>query len=139
MMSCQYNVRAELALTRLRYSKLWLALGVLFALVVVVASVIDLKPVGDVLIQDKLMHLLVYGFLMGWFSQIYPSNVARLLLAIALIALGIGMEFMQGLVVFRQFETMDMFANALGVLIAWGLSYTWMGKILFWFEKLFKG
>ncbi len=122
--------------TPLRYSWFWLGLGVLFILVVTIASLIDLKPVKDMLLQDKLMHVLTYGFLMGWFSQIYKPHFARFLLAISLIVLGVGIEFMQGLVAFRQFEVLDMLANAVGVIIAWALSYTWMGNILLWCESL---
>ena len=122
--------------TPLRYSWFWLGLGVLFILVVTIASLIDLKPVKDMLVQDKLMHVLTYGFLMGWFSQIYKPHFARFLLAVSLIVLGVGIEFMQGLVAFRQFEVLDMLANAVGVIIAWALSYTWMGNILLWCESL---
>lgn len=122
--------------TPLRYSWFWLGLGVLFILFVTIASLVDLKPVKGMLLQDKLMHLLTYGFLMGWFSQIYKSHFARFLLAVSLIALGVGIEFLQGLSALRQFEVLDMFANASGVVIAWGLSYTWMGSILQWCENL---
>lgn len=130
------DASAKFEVTPLRYSWFWLGLGALFILVVTVASLIDLKPVKDMLLQDKLMHVLTYGFLMGWFSQIYKPHFARFLLAVSLIVLGVSIEFMQGLVAFRQFEVLDMLANAVGVVIAWAVSYTWMGNILLWCENL---
>lgn len=130
------DVSVDFEVTSLRYSWFWLGLGVLLILMVIVASLVDLKPVKGILLQDKLMHVLTYGFLMGWFSQIYKPHFARFLLAVSLIVLGVGIEFLQGLVAFRKFEVLDMLANALGVVIAWGVSYTWMGNILQWCESL---
>lgn len=130
------DVDVTFEVTPLRYSWFWLGLGVLFIIVVAIASLIDLKPVEGMLLQDKLLHVLTYGFLMGWFSQIYKPHFARFLLGVSLVVMGIGIEFMQGLVAFRQFEILDMLANAAGVLVAWALSCTWMGNILLWCENL---
>jgi VanZ family protein len=80
------------------------------------------------------MHAVAYGLLMGWFAQIFKHDLARLLFVAAFIALGVAMEYAQGLVPSRQFDFLDMIANASGVVLAWALAYTWIGGILEWFE-----
>jgi len=73
---------------------------------------------------------------MGWFVQIFKHTVARLILAVVLILLGVGMEYMQSLVPSRQFDLIDMLANTTGVLLAWVLSYTILGNLFSAFENL---
>jgi Na+-translocating ferredoxin:NAD+ oxidoreductase RnfD subunit len=101
-----------------------------------VLSLVNLAPIKGVLLQDKLMHMLSYGLLMGWFAQIYRHFMARLFLVVALVVMGVGVEYLQGMVAHRQFDTMDMLANGSGVLLAWLLSYTWLGRIFAGFERL---
>jgi len=67
---------------------------------------------------------------MGWFSQLFRHDLTRLLLAFGFTALGIGMEFLQGMVPHRQFDGVDMLANTSGVLLAWALAYTCVGNAL---------
>ncbi len=71
---------------------------------------------------DKLGHLLAYGGLMLWFSQLYGEQPMRRTLAIALVALGIGLEIAQSFTPYRTFEIADMIANASGVGIGWLLA-----------------
>ena len=120
----------------LRFKWIWLALGILQVGFVIVLSLIDLAPISGVLLQDKLMHMLAYGLLMGWFAQIYQRSTSRLVLAVALVVMGVGIEVLQGLVGYRQFDKLDMVANSSGVLLAWLLSYTWLGRIFLGFESL---
>ncbi|MFK7890689.1 MAG: hypothetical protein AB8B63_07720, partial [Granulosicoccus sp.] len=75
--------------------------------------------------------------LMGWFAQIFRHDLTRLLLALGLAALGIGIEFIQGAVPYRELEVLDMVANVSGVVLAWALAYTWVGNILTWVEAGF--
>lgn len=91
--------------------------------------------VKAVMVNDKVTHLVVYGLLMGWFGQIFRHDLTRLLLVVLLVSMGIGIEYLQGMVPSRQFEILDMIANTSGVVLAWALCYTWMGRILEWFEK----
>lgn len=118
------------AMDPLRWKALWLALGAVLVATVVIASLIDLGPVGGVMLHDKLVHLCVYAVLMGWFAQLFRHDLTRLLLALGFVALGIGIEFLQGLVPRRQFEQLDMLANTSGVLLAWALAYTRFGELL---------
>ena len=86
---------------------------------------------------DKINHLLAYGVLMGWFGQLLAGWRKQVLCALALIALGISMEFLQGMTPYRFFDWQDAIANCLGV--GFGLTALRMGadKILHWFESLF--
>ena len=95
---------------------------------VVWLSVTPAPPQIDFEQGDKLGHFLAYGSLMFWFAQLYQRRT-RLLYAIGFIAMGIGLEFVQGELDYRTFEVFDMYANALGVLLGWALALT-LPKIL---------
>ncbi|MDF3011470.1 MAG: hypothetical protein K0S03_2266 [Burkholderiales bacterium] len=56
---------------------------------------------------------------MFWFCQIYASQEMRLFHGIAFLAMGVGLEVLQGLSGLRQYDAMDMLANAVGVAAGW--------------------
>lgn len=118
-------------------ARLWFGMGCALVIAVVVLSVIDLSgPVEQVMLHDKVAHLITYACLMGWFVQIFRHHLTRLVLLLGFIALGIGVEFVQVMVPSRQFEVLDMIANSLGALLAWALAYTRIGQILPAIERL---
>jgi len=102
---------------------------------IAVGSLVNLAPIANALLQDKVMHFLAYGLLMGWFAQIFRQRLKRLALVLAFVVFGISIEYLQAMVPYRQFDLIDIFANAAGVLVAWLLSYTWLGSILSWLES----
>ena len=129
-----------LSVTHLRYTGFWLLIG--FSLIAGISfmSLISIPaPVKQFLLNDKLMHVAVYGCLMGWFAQIFRHDLTRLMLGILFVSMGVLIEYIQGMVPHRQFEVLDMIANTSGVVLAWALAYTWMGGLLEWFEKSFLG
>lgn len=127
-----------MAIEHLRFKRLWLCLGLLLVALVTVGSVIAVPlTVKSFMLQDKVVHTLAYACLMAWFAQIYRHDLTRLLLVLGLIGMGIGIEFIQGMVPHRQFEVLDMIANSSGVVLAWALAYTWVGNVLSWTEGLF--
>ena len=65
-------------------------------------------------------HFLAYGLLMAWFCLLYSARRARLAYGAAFVAMGIGLEVVQGALGYRAYEVFDMCANALGVLLGWG-------------------
>lgn len=73
----------------------------------------------DVAHSDKLGHFAGYGSLMLWFALLYPRRMARALYAAGFIAMGIGLEFLQGHLGYRTYEVFDIYANTLGVLLGW--------------------
>jgi VanZ family protein len=68
---------------------------------------------------DKFGHLAAYGTLMVWFAQLDARQHTRFGYAVGFIALGIALEFAQGLTDYRVFEIADMVANSTGVLLGW--------------------
>lgn len=128
--------RGLFATGHLRYAPIWLTLGCALVLTVVMLSVIDVpQPVHEIMLNDKLAHLCVYAGLMGWFAQLFRNDLMRLVLVFGFVVLGIGVEFLQSLTSTRQFEVLDMIANASGVLLAWALSYTWVGEVMPYVER----
>ena len=66
--------------------------------------------------SDKVGHMLAYGLLMFWFAELYTR---RMFFALGFIAMGVGLEFVQGMLGYRTFDVFDMLANTLGVLLGW--------------------
>lgn len=73
----------------------------------------------DITAGDKLGHLLAYGLLMFWFAQVYFSTKARAAHAALFLAMGIGLEVLQGMSGTRQYDVVDMLANTAGVGCGW--------------------
>lgn len=103
----------------LHYQRWWRVGGALLVLSVMVLSLIRDAPEIPIYWGDKLGHLLAYGALMSWFAQIDRRWQARLCWALAFIAMGIALEFVQGMTTYRSFDAFDMLANAIGVLLGW--------------------
>jgi VanZ family protein len=81
---------------------------------------LTLAPPGvDIEYGDKLGHFAGYGLLMFWFSQLYPKKTTRVAYAIGFVAMGVGLEFLQGQLGYRTYDLFDMYANSLGVLLGW--------------------
>jgi VanZ family protein len=78
---------------------------------------------------DKLEHALAYCLLMLWFCQVYVRRTQRLFAGALLVAMGVAMEFLQGMTGYRSFEYADMLANSIGVLLGWAWARTALGRI----------
>ena len=59
---------------------------------------------------------------MLWFCWLYRDWKTRIAYGAGCIALGVALEFVQRATGYRSFELADMAADALGVLIGWGIS-----------------
>ncbi|HUQ25189.1 MAG TPA: VanZ family protein [Burkholderiales bacterium] len=68
---------------------------------------------------DKVGHFAAYGLLMLLFCQIYVRRNTRAACALAFVAMGIALEFLQGMTETRTFDVMDMLANTVGVALGW--------------------
>ena len=95
------------------------AAGWAWAAAIVWLSLTPSPPQVDVVYSDKLGHFAAYGLLMFWFARLYPAKGARIAYAVAFVAMGIGLEFLQGHLGYRTYEVFDMYANTLGVLLGW--------------------
>lgn len=137
-MRFDFSPQGMMTIKHLRFRRLWVGVGVLLVTLVTVGSIVSVpQPVKGVMMHDKILHTVVYACLMGWFAQIYRHDLTRLILVVGLVALGVFMEFLQGMVPSRQFDVLDMVANTSGVVLAWALAYTWVGNVLPWVEEVF--
>ena len=108
--------------TPLRFGRLWNILGIGFVLLVIYLSLTPELPDIAVSANQKVGHVLAYGWLMLWFAQIYRSTRTRVALAAAFCALGVALEYVQGMTGFRGFEYSDMLLNSAGVAVGLALA-----------------
>jgi VanZ family protein len=99
--------------------KVLIALGWAWVAAIVWLSLTPSPPKVDFEQSDKLGHFLAYGSLMLWFCLLYAEPKARIGYAFGFIAMGVGLEFIQGMLGYRTYEVFDMLANAIGVLLGW--------------------
>ena len=95
------------------------ALGWTFVAAIVWLSVTPSPPTIDIEQGDKLGHSLAYAGTMFWFALLYSRNATRAAYAAGLIAMGVALEFVQRALAYRDFELLDMLADAAGVLLGW--------------------
>ena len=115
--------------TALAYKKLWLLIGGALVVLLLYGSLAPAKALPPLGGSDKLWHAGSYFVAMAYFSQIYWRVSARLLIAAALIALGVTIEFLQPYVN-REFDWFDALANGAGVVVAFLLSLSPLSSIL---------
>jgi len=120
----------------LKYRRIWLSAGWLLVVLVVYFSLAPHPPEPLSFDNaDKLEHLLAYALLSLWLNQLYSSALSRSLVVVALVALGVGLEYVQGWTGYRMFDVLDMLANSVGVLTGWLLALTPLGGLFIYFER----
>jgi hypothetical protein len=112
----------------LRYPWLWRIVG--WALVggVCIGSVLPeraLAAIGLLEVPDKVEHVSSYFVLMIWFAGLHARRES-VPIAIGLVALGFGLELVQGRLGYRTFDWFDLLADTVGVAAGWILSVTWL-------------
>ena len=120
--------------TSLRYLRLWQTIGGLLIGFVVYLSFATVTIEIPVENGDKYGHVLAYATLIFWFAQIYPDRRSRVGWAFAFVAMGIAIEFLQGLTDYRSFEIADMVADAVGVCVGWLVAPPRSPRLLRWIE-----
>jgi hypothetical protein len=123
----------------LKYERLWIACGIGFVMVVIYLSLTPEPPDLGLPEGFKYGHLIAYSWLMFWFALIYRAKGRRLLFGAAFCALGIVLEYLQGLTDTRGFEYADMLINAGGVAIGLALGATPLQNVLRVLEKRLSG
>ncbi|MCW8826279.1 MAG: VanZ family protein [Gammaproteobacteria bacterium] len=110
--------------SRLKYRAEWIYVGWSLVALVIYLSVTSTPPQLDIEFKylDKLEHLFAYAVLMGWFGQLYHTQKSRIGYLLGFIAMGIGLEIIQGVGGVRYFEYGDIAANSIGAAIGWGMS-----------------
>ena len=106
-----------------RLRRIWLLSGWGMVAGVVVLSLIPVEvDLGED--RDKLAHFVAYGGLSFWFGMIFVGRGLQLGVAVAFAAMGVAMEFLQGLTDYRSLEVADMIANTVGAGLGWCLVQT---------------
>ncbi|TMG75272.1 MAG: VanZ family protein [Betaproteobacteria bacterium] len=117
-----------------RYRRVWLLLGWGMVAAVIVLSLIPVEvDLGGG--RDKLAHFAAYGGLSFWFGMIFGGRGLQLGIAVAFAAMGVALEFLQGLTEYRSFEIADMVANTVGAGLGWCLVQTPLRNGLGWLER----
>ena len=106
----------------LRFPWLWRLAGWLMIAGVVVGSLMPGHAIPKMVASDKLMHAGIYFLLMIWFAGLYRRS-HHVFIALGLMALGLGLDLLQGMTSSRTFDPADIAANAGGILAAFLLSY----------------
>jgi hypothetical protein len=115
----------------LKYLKIWLIVGWALVGLVIFVSVTPRAPeMLDLDGADKLLHVFAYGIMMLWFGFIYLPSRMYQNLGIILIAIGIALELIQGIIAHRSLSFLDMVANTVGVLLGWLLAKTRLSSTL---------
>ena len=118
-----------------RHRRVWLLLGWGMVFSVIVLSLIPMDvDLGEG--RDKVAHFVAYGSLSFWFGTLFAGRARQLGIAIAFAAMGVAIEFLQGMTDYRSFEVADMVANAIGAALGWGLAQTPLSNALDWAERL---
>ena len=120
------------AMKPLRRPVLWLGLWMLALLAVCVLCLVPLDglpPLPDN--SDKVEHLLTYFMLAAGAVQLFGGSRALLVAMLGLVALGIGIEFAQGMTAYRSADPLDALANSIGVLLGMATRLTpWRDLLL---------
>lgn len=120
----------------LRFRRTWLLVGWALVLLAIYGSLTGNPVVTHSSVNDKVMHAGTYATLSLWFAGIYPRS-RYLLIALGLFALGISMEFLQGIMhEGRMKDIHDVMANTLGIGIGLGIALSWLGGWAQWLERL---
>ena len=114
-----------------RRPRLWLALWMLMIVAVIVLSLIPKPPIPDVLTIAKFDHFIAYLALAACAVQLYEVRRVQIELALALIGLGIALEFAQGyLTNYRDMSAYDALVDTVGVVLGFATAWTPLAKLL---------
>jgi VanZ family protein len=93
---------------------------------VVVGSLLPGEVVSRAMFHDKLEHGFAYALLMVWFAGFYRRGL-YLAVGGVLIALGLGLEVVQGFTRTRTFDWYDLLADSVGILAGVALAFWFLG------------
>ena len=119
----------------LRHARVWYVFGAVLTLLVVIGSLLPARDLPSLFLSDKLQHLLAYLALTLWFGGLMAPR-RYLLLALGLLALGGGIEIVQGLMgLGREADWRDFLADALGIGLGLSLCMAGLRHWAAWLEQ----
>lgn len=115
---------------------LWSMLWCIAVATVVVLSLTPVPNLGEMPEHsDKLKHFLAYGLLAAGAVQLYPRWRSLVVVGLALVFMGIGLEYAQGaLTTTRMMDRADALANTLGVIAGLAIQLTPLRDALLRFD-----
>ncbi len=125
--------RVGRSLKPFRRPLLWSAVWCVAVALVVVLSLVPVPDLGQLPSgTDKVEHFLTYAALAAGAVQLYPRWRSLLSVGVALVLMGIGLEYAQGaLTEYRMMDRADALANTLGVIAGLGTKLTpWRDLLL---------
>ena len=127
----------EISMRDFSKPKLWLGIWVFGWVLCIVLSLGPPPPIPAAVPDgDKIGHTLAYAVLSAWAVMIFRTRTAWLRSAVALMALGIAIEFAQGaLTANRMADPYDALADALGILLGLGVALTPADALLVKMER----
>ena len=118
---------------------MWWAIGLGLVALVIYLSLTPYPPDAPKVEGFALGHFMAYFALMGWWAQLATPGRARLVVAMVLVGMGVGLECLQMLVPNRTFDLDDMRDNALGVGAAFVVTLSPLGEVLVALERRLAG
>ena len=125
-------VRVNGVFKPLRNLRFWIGLWAFAVLVVIVACLIPPPPMPSLPENgDKLEHFAAYFLLASSAVQLFRRGRMLLLVGVALVAMGVCIEFAQGaLTATRSADPFDALANTVGVVVGLATAFTPLRDLL---------
>lgn len=115
----------------LRHQQIWLALWLLGIFVLVVVCLLPAPDLPKVGVNDKLEHALAFAVLSASGVQLFVRGRVLVMVAIGLLALGVGIELAQAaFTTTRAMEGADVIADAIGICAGMLLAWTPLRDVL---------
>jgi len=133
MASSLFSIMTSLAPNLL--VNIWRTIGCLGFVLLFYLSLTPQPPEIPIEQGDKLGHALAYAVLMFWWAQLMRRPTERAVLAAVLLAVGIGIEFLQRWTGWRTFDYYDMLAHAVGIAGGWLLAWPRTPDLIAWFGR----
>ena len=102
-----------------RHGTVWLAVAWFGIALLIYLSLAHVASGVTVAHADKYGHVAAYALLTYWMMQLCEGARSRLVVACALLALGVALEVMQYFTGYRSMEAADAAADALGIALGW--------------------
>lgn len=120
----------------LQLRRLWYGCGAALLLAV---GLLSLLPVPDIVVGDKLSHLVTYALLGAWFSLLAARPGALVAVFFGLLGYGALIELLQGMTAYRYAEWADLLANGIGILLGLPFHFTPLRRLLLRIDALLAG